>query len=239
MQNHVSRTVRRTGFTLIELLVVIAIVAVIAAILFPVFGAVRERGRRTACQGNLKQIALAMQQYVQDNGGTYPPSVRFEGQNEYVQWPKAILPYVNDVQVFRCPDQPIRNVEAVDFDHLLPSSSTPTPGLDYEYNVIRLVTNFLPPPSPFFQRGIHESSLSAPSTILLNMETFWRDSDGVDHCFRKVTSSCSHDFDGNTLHSGGGNYSYVDSHVKWLTPEQAAEVECLNGPEARDYVFFN
>lgn len=237
MQDLVSRTVRRTGFTLIELLVVIAIIAVIAAILFPVFGAVRERGRRTVCQSNLKQIANAMQQYVQDNGGTYPPGVRCDGQDCFMQWPKAIFPYLKDVQVFRCPDQPTQNAAPVDVDHLL-SSSTPTPGLDYWYNMIRLTTNLLPPPSASFQRGNHESSLSAPSTILLNMETFWKDSDGVDHDFLKVTSSCGHGFDGNTRHSGGGNYSYVDGHVKWLTPQQAAEVECLNGAEARDYVFF-
>ena len=93
MQNHVSRTVRRTGFTLIELLVVIAIVAVIAAILFPVFGAVRERGRRTACQGNLKQIALAMQQYVQDNGGTYPPGARYDGPDCFAQWPEVAIAF--------------------------------------------------------------------------------------------------------------------------------------------------
>jgi len=180
-----------------------------------------------------------MQQYVQDNGGTYPPGARCDGQDCFAQWPKAIFPYVKDVQVFRCPDNPQGNADPVDADYPLPRSSfAPTPGLDYWYNMIRLTTNLLPPPSASFQRGNHESSLSAPSTILLNTEIFWRDSDGGDHYFHKVTSSCGHGFDGNTLHSGGGNYSYVDGHVKWLTPEQAAEVECLNGPEARDYVFF-
>ena len=238
MPDHVRRAVRRIGFTLIELLVVIAIIAVIAAILLPVFGAVRERGRRTVCQSNLKQIALAMQQYVQDNGGTYPPGARYDGQDCFAQWPKAIFPYVKDVQVFRCPDQPAGNADPVDVNHLL-ASSTPTPGLSYWYNMIRLTTNVLPPPSVSFQRGNHESGLSAPSTIWLNMESFWRDGDGADHDFRKVTSSCGRGFDGNTRHSGGGNYSYVDGHVKWLTPEQAAEAECLNGPEAHDYVFFN
>ena len=237
MQDHVSRTVRRTAFTLIELLVVVAIIAVIAAILFPVFSAVREKGRRTACQSNLKQIALAMQQYVQDNGGTYPPGARCDGQDCFVQWPRAIFPYVKNVQVFRCPDQPTGKADPVDVDHLL-TSSIPTPGLDYWYDMIRLTTNVLPPPSASFQHGNHESSLSTPSTILLNMESSWRDSDGVDHYFRNVTSSCGLGFSGNTLHSGGSNYSYADGHVKWLTPEQAADVECLNGPEARDYVFF-
>ena len=73
MRNYSNRVTKHAGFTLIELLVVIAIVAVVAAILFPVFASVRERGRRTVCQSNLKQIAIATQQYVQDCGGMYPP----------------------------------------------------------------------------------------------------------------------------------------------------------------------
>lgn len=226
MQNHVSRTVRRTGFTLIELLVVIAIVAVIAAILFPVFGAVRERGRRTACQGNLKQIALAMQQYVQDNGGAYPVCVRYERQDCLAQWPNAIFSYVKDVQTFQCPDHPRGNADPAErsVDQL------PMADMDYLYDIARLNV-ILPAPSSISNAlGNHESVLLAPTTTWLNMETYWTDGDDVKHFFREVTSSCGRRFKGNVLHSGGGNYSYLDGHVKWLTPEEAGEVECLNGP---------
>ena len=80
------RMQKTKGFTLIELLVVVGIVAIIAAILFPVFASVRERGRRTTCQSNLKRLGLAMQQYVQDNNGTYPADVCYEGQNCYAEW---------------------------------------------------------------------------------------------------------------------------------------------------------
>jgi len=63
---------RRRGFTLIELLVVIAIIAILAAILFPVFAKARAKARQASCASNLKQLALGILQYCQDNDETYP-----------------------------------------------------------------------------------------------------------------------------------------------------------------------
>src|SRR5688572_30373624 len=65
---------QRKGFTLIELLVVIAIIAIPAAILFPVFARAREQARKATCISNLKQVGLALMQYVQDYDEIYPVS---------------------------------------------------------------------------------------------------------------------------------------------------------------------
>jgi prepilin-type N-terminal cleavage/methylation domain-containing protein/prepilin-type processing-associated H-X9-DG protein len=60
------------AFTLVELLVVIAIIAVLSALLLPTLSRSREEAQSTACKGQLHQIGMALQMYVQDNGW-YPP----------------------------------------------------------------------------------------------------------------------------------------------------------------------
>ena len=92
----------RRGFTFIELLVVIAIIAILAAILFPVFARAREKARQANCASNLKQIGLATQMYIQDYDETFPGHTSFAGDPNY-DWPIAIVPYVKNAALFRCP----------------------------------------------------------------------------------------------------------------------------------------
>jgi len=72
------RDIRLRGFTLIELLVVIAIIAILAAILFPVFARTRKRAREAQCMVHAKQIAYAVQLYVDDWHTCYPDHASVE-----------------------------------------------------------------------------------------------------------------------------------------------------------------
>ena len=60
------------GFTLIELLVVLAIVGVLAALIAPALGYACGVADSVKCQSALKQWALAMRLYAQQNNGALP-----------------------------------------------------------------------------------------------------------------------------------------------------------------------
>ena len=105
---------QRGGFTLIELLVVIGIIAVIAAILFPVFAGARERGRRTQCLSNERQLGMAILQYAGDNNETlFVAGADPRGWvGDGLGWAGKCFSYVKNVGVFRCPDDATADVPA-------------------------------------------------------------------------------------------------------------------------------
>jgi prepilin-type N-terminal cleavage/methylation domain-containing protein len=101
------RITRPRGFTLIELLVVIAIIAVLIALLLPAVQQAREAARRTQCRNNLKQIGLAMHNYMSTHTVLpFGKGASYSGVPVYARWSQhaMILPYIEQAPLYNTID---------------------------------------------------------------------------------------------------------------------------------------
>ncbi|MDA0587282.1 MAG: DUF1559 domain-containing protein [Planctomycetota bacterium] len=91
----------RQGFTLIELLVVIAIIAILIALLLPAVQQARAAARRAQCKNNLKQIGLALHNYVETNS-LLPISFAVDYTSPGGEWSvhARLLPYVEQANLY-------------------------------------------------------------------------------------------------------------------------------------------
>lgn len=190
-----------SGFTLIELLVVVAIIGILAAILFPVFGRVREKARSASCQSNLKQIGLGVSMYAQDwdhfprgldAGDKYTPQI-WNGDPDAVNLATTpmiqdvLMPYVKSSQVWGCPSD-----TGYDFDDITgqPFDARPSSyqkyGLSYAYRTRLTFYN------------LNEESLPRPAetNVLCDSNGGWHGGSAFDRSARRY------------------NMLFADSHVK-------------------------
>jgi prepilin-type N-terminal cleavage/methylation domain-containing protein len=106
MRGSISPPLRKPGtkaFTLIELLVVIAVIAVLVSILLPAVARSKEAVRRTVCENNLRQIALASLMYADDNQGRLPAFLRWLYTKKYEIPTGRLYPYLKTKAIYMCP----------------------------------------------------------------------------------------------------------------------------------------
>ncbi len=200
---------RRPGFTLIELLVVIAIIAILAAILFPVFAQAREKARATTCLSNCKQIGIGMRMYLDDYEGAWPFS--WYPQPQY-GWDAALYPYTKNTKIFACPSNPQIPEYAKGYVAL------GIGGMVRSYAMNGTVsTDQRPNPT-------YEASIPDPASTIMMLET-------TDWNYLKTPRYPDHEtYVSNrndvcihvpfTIHQGGSNYLFADTHARWARVEQ-------------------
>lgn len=221
------RKSKRSAFTLIELLVVISIIALLAAILFPTFARVREMGRRTACQSNLKQMAMGISMYVSDYDDRY---IDYRTMSVDSPWPLMYDPYVKNKQVLLCPDASDTSAITPNLYGTVGTASKPWTGYryfgSYGYN-------------SWLYCGARANSacqlgqVDSPATTLLLCDSIW-----VDGWVYNGDTSCPASYNTQTgannsnnmgricidRHSGGINVAFVDGHVKWSKLENLSKI---------------
>jgi prepilin-type N-terminal cleavage/methylation domain-containing protein/prepilin-type processing-associated H-X9-DG protein len=190
----------RAGFTLIELLVVIAIIAILAAILFPVFAKAREKARQTSCLSNVKQLGLGQLMYIQDYDEMTPVHRCGDSGHAWLYCThECILPYVKNVQIFRCPS---RSPQGATDSRILRPAAPRDQGeglwywdnMDLDYRALALIQQ--------------------PS-----QKTMIGDSDGVGYAaWRAVGDTYRYYFASRVQdpHNEGLNVCFYDGHGKWM-----------------------
>ncbi|MCL5103600.1 MAG: prepilin-type N-terminal cleavage/methylation domain-containing protein [Armatimonadetes bacterium] len=225
---------KKRGFTLIELLVVIAIIAVLAAILFPVFGAARDKAKQSACLSNLRQMASGFNLYLEDNSDSWPmlywsyqcPTGWFpvDENKQYIGWDQMIMRYVKNRAVFICPGNPVYYSNS-------DRKFVPYKVTNYMYNQYLACTkqaqgtgNAAHPNAPRTT-----ASLTKPAKTVAIMDggmddwarTFLCGNDG-----QNLPKGAQGDRAGTippqikVTHNHGGQFIFADCHVSWLNVGQ-------------------
>ena len=236
------------GFSLIELLVVIAIIAILAAILFPVFAQAREKARQASCLSNCKQIATAVQLYVDDYDETVPiifnslvdisnvdssyPCKQGFGWLMYGlgstednpwSWRDMIVPYVKNLGVYICPSG-FKNVPGYGYNNGLCVNGN-TNNLWDSWNYDR----------PDLLRPVCLAEIDNSSKLVFCCDGCQRGGDS-SQCYQcpfsmllKYDNPAVFDAWGvedPIRHNGGANFAFADGHAKyyklWQGPLNAA-----------------
>lgn len=190
------------GFTLIEMLVVVAIIMILMAMIMPVYETVTKRAEATHCSSNMRNLALAVGVYAEDNDGILTPARTSYGAPAVLgtSWDVLLSAYHNNDQLNLClTDQN-------------PTWATGTTCYKHSYGINLDVTMV----GGYNGSALCQGDIASPTQTILFLEILGSARAlGSSYAANKLTRV-------DDRHNGGCNFSFVDGHVRWLRPRSTA-----------------
>ena len=190
---------------------VVAIIIVLAAILLPVYELATRRAEATSCLSNMRNIGIAARIYADDNDeGIIPARVSRAPAGYFgISWELLLQPYVRSESTLVCMSDPNPTVATGTY------GTKRSYGINYEVAMVGGYNN----------SSLYLADIGDTTQVILFFE--------IDS--RLCCLGTSYTDSGLSAvaprHRDGSNYTFVDSHVKWLHKEQTISPKNLWSPQ--------
>lgn len=230
------------AFTLIELLVVIAIIAILAAMLLPALAVAKEKGKRARCLSNLRQLAVGVNIYAQDNQDKILHARDIPGQNLFVQVclnpPEqaaaatvGLVVQSNTASVWTCPNRPG-----------FPLYEASYPQWDIGYQYFGGITNWHNPAGDFasyspVKLAQSKSSWALAADCVCKIDGSWGVPFGAARDDVIYSNTPQHRGTQSRVPQGG-NEVFVDGSARWVRFQQMLYLTTWATDGSRIYYFY-